>query len=112
MVFTNAVLRQTYSLCSLSAIAACLPHWHPSVYPRRLLSPPHLPSPHRPDFSGNLANAPTFDELWIHFQAILIRIFGKQDGTATAPVGGSGGSGVSTGVYGTGAIEHSWMFAA
>ena len=64
------------------------------------------------NLSGNLANAPTFDELWIHFQAILLRIFGKQEGTAAAAAPVGAGAGVSTGVYATGAIEHSWMFAA
>lgn len=61
--------------------------------------------PASPNNSGNLANAPTFDELWIHFQAILTRIFGKQDGTAAAPAG------VSSSTYGT-PVESSWMFAA
>lgn len=72
------------------------PPFHPSLL---LLYCP--PFPTSVNSSGN--NAPTFDELWIYFQAILIRIFGEQDGT-TAPPGGS------TSTYPGVVVEHSWMF--
>ncbi|CAN0090799.1 unnamed protein product [Pylaiella littoralis] len=53
---------------------------------------------------GNL-DIPAYEDLWIHFQAILVRIFGKQDG-ATAGQAEGGGVGSADVLE-----EHSWMFA-
>ncbi|CAM9110880.1 unnamed protein product [Scytosiphon promiscuus] len=57
------------------------------------------------ELNGQLVEEPTFDELWIHFQGILTRIFGKQGATNVAPgAGGGGGSGTGGSTFG------SWMF--
>lgn len=56
-------------------------------------------------FSGTIANDPTFDELWLHFQAILGGIFGKQDATKGPE------SGPTSRICGSTTFENSWMFA-
>ncbi|CAM9408193.1 unnamed protein product, partial [Ectocarpus fasciculatus] len=57
------------------------------------------------ELCGTIANDPTFDELWIHFQAILGGIFGKQDATKGPE------SGPTSRICGSTTFENSWMFA-
>ncbi|CAM9376133.1 unnamed protein product [Ectocarpus sp. 4 AP-2014] len=57
------------------------------------------------ELCGTIANDSTFDELWMHFQAILGGIFGKQDATKGPQ------SGPTSRICGSTTFENSWMFA-
>ncbi|CAM9239010.1 unnamed protein product, partial [Ectocarpus sp. 13 AM-2016] len=57
------------------------------------------------ELCGTIANDPTFDELWMHFQGILGGIFGKQDATKGPETG------PTSRICGSTTFENSWMFA-